>query len=121
MTPTARTLAWLRAQGATADVVERRIPHSFVTKDLFGFLDILALEPGKAGVLGVQTTSNSNMAARVKKINGEPRSALWRACGNRIQVIGWAKRGPRGRRKVWTASVTDVGVASPAAPREEGT
>jgi hypothetical protein len=111
MTPTARSLAYLRSLGHEADVVERRLARTFITKDLFGVIDIVALEPGKVGVLGVQTTSGSNVSARIAKIAAEPRARLWLACGNRLVVHGWQLRGARGQRKLWTVRevmVTDA-------------
>ena len=101
MTPTARSLRVLRQRGATPAVVERRLPRGFVTQDLYGFIDLVALEPGQVGLLGVQTTSGANVAARLTKIAQEPRAALWLACGNRIVVHGWRRAGPRGKRKTW--------------------
>ena len=104
MTPTARTLLELRKRGCIADIVERRLAKTFVTKDLFGFLDIVAMEPGRQGLLGVQTTSRSNQATRVKKILNEPRALMWLGAGCRIEVHGWAKRGARGKAKRWMLS-----------------
>ena len=108
MTPTARTLLELRKRGAFADVVERRLAKTFVTKDLFGCIDIVALEPGITGCLGVQCTTVANQAARVAKILDEPRALMWLGTGNRLQVWGWAKKGAKGRRKLWALSVTSI-------------
>lgn len=105
MSPTERTLRWLRKQGYTADVVERRLPHSFVTKDLFGCLDIVAITAESRGVLGLQVTSAAHLAERVAKVTAEPRARLWHACGNPLWVVGWAKQGAAGKRKLWTPSV----------------
>lgn len=101
MTPTERTLRWLRKQGYTCQVVERRIPHTFVTKDLFGCIDIVAIKAGIPGVLGVQVTSRAHLADRLAKVKREPRAALWRECRNDLLVVGWSKRGEAGRRKLW--------------------
>lgn len=107
--PTARSLKYLRDQGFLAGIVERRLPHAFTTIDLFGFIDIVALD-GKPGLLGVQTTSQANAAARVTKIREEcwEAASRWLAAGNRIVVHGWAKRGAVGKRKLW--SVSEVAV-----------
>jgi len=104
--PTARTLAHLRKQGFLAAVVERRLPYGFTTIDLFGFIDVVALD-GQPGLLGVQTTTQNNAAARVSKIREECGDAArrWLAAGNRIEIHGWAKRGGRGKRKLWSVSV----------------
>lgn len=104
ISPTSRTLKVLRARGAVPAVVERWNPGARVRQDLYGFIDIVAMEPGQTGLLGVQATSESggNVAARLVKIAAEPRAALWLDAGNRIVVHGWGKKGARGRRKVWT-------------------
>lgn len=73
MSPTARSLSFLRAHGYHAEVVERWIPQARVRKDLFGFVDILALPlSGDGPVLAVQTTSGSCVSARLKKITESP-------------------------------------------------
>lgn len=108
MTPTARTLLELRKRGCIADVVERRLARTFITKDLFGVIDVVALEPGRQGVLGVQATSTSNARARVKKILDEPRALSWLGAGNRLEVWGFAKRGKRGKPKRWVLKVTPI-------------
>lgn len=99
VSPTQRTLALLRAEGWTAQVVERWIPRAFIRKDLYGCIDILAIN-GKA-ILGVQATSGSNISARLAKIASLPSAALWRASGGLLEVHGWRKVGARGKRKVW--------------------
>lgn len=101
-----RTLIWLRKQGYTCDVVERRVARSFVTRDLFGCLDLVAIRDGESGVLGVQTTSAQHLAERVTKVQAEPRAALWLSCGNRIMVIGW-KQETTGR-KLWTPKIVTL-------------
>lgn len=106
MTPTARTLKRLRDQGMMAAVVERWNPYAKIRQDLFGFLDVVAVEPGTQGVLGIQATSGTNVAHRLAKLREEPiasRVEVWLAAGNRLAVIGWRKVGPRGKRKTWKA------------------
>ena len=91
-TPTARALARLRELGYLADVVERRLPRCFITRDLFGCIDVVAVRPGE--VLGVQCTSASNLAARLARARGAPGLRDWLAAGARFGVWGWAKRWP---------------------------
>jgi hypothetical protein len=88
MTPTARTLKLLRRQGYLAETVERWLPGVNVRKDLLGCIDVLALRPGSP-ILGVQATSHSNVAARVKKAVALPGLQVWLACGCVFQVWGW--------------------------------
>lgn len=90
-TPCARTIKLLRDEGFQVDVVERRIPRCFISKDLFGMFDLVAVRSDLPGVLGVQATSGSNHAARVKKVKGNPILSVWLQAGNRAEVISWKK------------------------------
>lgn len=101
MSPTQRSLAKLRADGYTCQVVEHWNPHVRRRQDLFGFADIVAIKPSVRGVLFVQTTSASG-SSRVAKLRGIAAVGIALAAGNAVVVHGWAKRGPRGQRKVWT-------------------
>lgn len=103
MSPTARTLAELRKQGFEAAVVESWNHITKTRRDLFGHLDLLAIRPGET--LGVQATSGSNVAARVKKIQAEPRAVVWLKAGNRLEVWGWRKLAKPVNRKSWTCRV----------------
>lgn len=99
--PASRSLALLRAEGWTCAIVERWNQYARVRQDLFGFIDILAVSPSK-GILAVQTTSTTNFSHRLEKIGQEPKAGICLAAGMKIEVHGWAKQGPRGKRKVWT-------------------
>ena len=107
--PTARTLQRCRKEGWRAHVVEKWIPQTHRRIDLFGFIDVLALD-GEDGCLGIQATSTSNVSSRLHKSFTETREALidWLRHGNRFEVWGWATRGPAGKRKLWT--LKQVGV-----------
>ena len=50
----------------------------------------------------VQVTSGSAHAARVKKALEEPRLVAWLRAPARFEVWSFAKRGPAGKRKLWT-------------------
>ena len=99
--PTSRSLAYLREQGYMAEVVEKRVPNTNITKDLFGFIDILAIKHGE--ILGVQTTTNENAAARIRKIAEHPNTSWVREAGIRIHVHGWRKL-----KSGWAVRVEDV-------------
>ena len=103
MTPTARSLAFLRRCGHSADVVERWIPRANVRRDLFGFIDVVAVRRGEAGVLGVQATTLPNVAARLTKAKGRAELRTWLAAGNRFAVFGWYRRGKR-----WCVKIVNV-------------
>ena len=106
--PTQRTLAFLRAAGHTVAITEKWNQFSKTRQDLFGFLDLVALHPGDKGVLGVQTTSGTNHAARLTKLLAIPAAKLWVETGNRLWVMSWSKCGARGKRKLWTPRIEKV-------------
>jgi hypothetical protein len=100
MSPTQRSLELLRELGYTPDVVERRIPGADTTRDFFGCIDLIAAHP-RGGILAVQATTSSNLAARVAKAKAERRLAVWLRAGGKFEAWGWSERGARGRVKVW--------------------
>lgn len=86
--PLARTIDYFVEQGYAVDVVERRVGP--VTKDLFGFIDALAIRRDET--VALQVTSCSNMSARVKKIVDSDLVGRVREAGWRILVVGWDHR-----------------------------
>jgi hypothetical protein len=107
--PSARSMKALRDEGYIVAKVEQRlpIPGKFVTKDCYGFGDLLAARrddviPFQGVIALVQVTSGSNHNARREKIMAEPLAELWKSAGGKIFLHSWAKRGPRGKRKTWT-------------------
>lgn len=105
-TPTSRTLAWLRGQGYTAQVVERFNIHAKVRVDLFGCIDVVAI--GNGQIIGVQACAGASHAARKAKALAIPALRTWVECGGTFWVVSWSKRGPRGKRKVWTERAEEV-------------
>ena len=67
------------------------------THDLFGIIDVLAVGP--LGTLAVQTTTRTNVAARVRKIGDSPAIAAIREAGWTVVVHGWEQ--PGGPRTRW--------------------
>lgn len=102
MTPTQLSLKKLREDGYHAQVVEKWNPFAHIRQDLFGAIDIIAVKKDQPGCLGIQTTSTPNMSARIDKSLTLPAMRAFVEAGNRFMVWGWAKRGARGERKVWT-------------------
>lgn len=94
---TTRTIKECESRGWAACIVERYNSYSRHSNDAFGFGDILAIDDDP-GALLIQLTTKHNMRARIKKILGECRDEArrWLEAGNRIEVWGWAKQGPRG-------------------------
>lgn len=90
MTPTQRTLDLCRKQGWTVQVVERWCSFSRRRIDLFGLIDVLAITGDYT--IGIQTTSGSNVSARIKKAKQSPEMVEWLSSPSRKFVIhGWRK------------------------------
>jgi hypothetical protein len=111
--PTQRTLAECRKRGWTAGVVEQfvRFPAPGHRRDLFGVIDLVAIVSGdehpydQRGILAIQACAGPSHADRRDKILAEPRARQWIEAGGRLELWSWAKRGDRGKRKLWTLRV----------------
>lgn len=91
-----------KAKGWYAEKTEHWNAFAKVRKDLFGFIDILCLDPINKKIIGIQATSYSNMSAREEKILNSPIYQLVKDCGIEIQVWGWKKKEIKGtKRKEW--------------------
>lgn len=91
----------MRAAGYRCFITEyhtRGLKH-----DLFGFADILCLKEND--IVAVQTTSRSNVSARVKKITESEELPYVRDAGIRIIVHGW---GYMKRSRKWECDVRDM-------------
>lgn len=109
--PTQRSLKLLRDRGFTAVITERWNHHAKLRQDLFGFIDILALNI-PVGILAVQTTTGANLAARIAKIQALPAARVWLEAGGLIVVHGWRKAGARGARKLWECREVRLGLVN---------
>jgi len=69
-------------------VVERWNPYARVRQDLFGIIDVVAVG---ADIVAVQTTTASNVSARVAKITESEALPILRKAGIRVRVHGWRK------------------------------
>lgn len=110
----ARTLEAMRALGWIYQRVEQVVPRTHTRQDLFGCIDYLALTP-LGRTVGIQVTSGSNHAARMRKAELEPRllqpspaRQTWIGAGNWFLVWSWAKRcvRPGSARKTWKPRIT---------------
>lgn len=96
--PTSRSLQLLRSAGWLPAIVEKWNPHvgeHGIRQDLYGCIDLVAIRADKPGVLGVQTTTASNLSARWRKIRGCQAALVWVLAGNRLELHGWKKVGRR--------------------------
>ena len=114
LTPTQRTLRALKQKGLVCAVVEKWIPRARVRKDLFGIIDIIALDPSR-GVVGVQSTG-TDFAGHHNKLTQERAQECvnWlETPGAVLELWGWrkikAKRG--GKATIWVPRVREYKLA----------
>ena len=88
LTPTQRSLKYLRKRGWRVAVTEHWNAFAHVRQDLFGFGDLLAVYPTEKPML-VQTTTRGNMQARIEKILSLPSCIDVLRGGFVIAVHGW--------------------------------
>jgi hypothetical protein len=88
MSPTQRSLKYLRDEGYLVAIVEHWQPFARIRKDLWGWADLLAIKRGE--VLAVQVTSEG-VASRVAKIIASETLGRVREAGIRVEVHGWRK------------------------------
>jgi hypothetical protein len=103
MTPTARTLTFLRQSGFQAAVVEKWLPHVNLRSDLWHFGDVIAAHPIRRQILLVQVTTLNHVAHRLEKAKRQPELAGWLRAGGGFQVHGWYCRGSK-----WTCKIVEV-------------
>ncbi len=82
-TPTNAAKKFYREKGWEIEDVERRVTK-ILTRDAFGFGDLLMYHAGLKQTALVQVTDGSHGANRKNKILQEKRAAGWLACGNKI-------------------------------------
>lgn len=107
-----RTLEALRDAGYVADKTEQWIQYASTDprrrirpgerKDLFGWIDAIALRPGE--ILAVQVCG-SDVSAHIKKIKDKREEAFmsWLAAGGKAEIWGWrkVKKARGGKAMVW--------------------
>lgn len=114
LSPTQRTLKALRERGLVCAIVEKFNAHAGpfgIRQDLFGIIDILALDP-ESGVIGVQSTGQ-DFAGHKRKLleerNQECRDWL-KTPGTTLELWGWRKiklkRGGKAMR--WIPRVANI-------------
>lgn len=124
MSPTQRSIAWLKAQGWQVARTEHWNSFAKIRQDVWGFADALGCHAQKIygqpiggepvfmqdenDIALFQFTTTPNMSAREAKIRASKEAAYWLRCGGKIYVYGWAKRGARGKRKVWTLTEREI-------------
>ena len=109
-----RTIRELKNNGRKCAIVEKWNPHvgsHGIRQDLFGIIDILALDPER-GVVGVQACG-SDFSAHVRKLTEDMAQETedWlRTPGTSLELWGWRKikkkRG--GKAMVWRPRIQEI-------------
>ena len=95
ISPTSRTLQYLRTRGWDVDIVERFNPYAGKfgqRKDMFGFGDIVAM--GEGNIYAIQSCGNSYSEHHRKITEDErvaPLALKWVENGGKLMLIAWRK------------------------------
>ena len=103
--PTSRSLTFLRREGFQVDIVERWVIGANIRKDLFGFGDLLAVHRLDKTITIIQTTTVSNLSARIKKAKALLSLKVWLDAGGKAEFHGW-HQDASGRWQVRRVSIT---------------
>lgn len=111
-TPTQRTIKFLKEQGRIVGKVESFNPYAGQfgqRKDLFGFIDLITIDPVK-GIVAVQSFG-SMWAEHVRKLQEDKNEEMYEWLRHaKLEMIGWrkisVKRG--GVAKRWFPRIADV-------------
>jgi hypothetical protein len=95
LSPTQRTLRALRDRGLVCAIVEKFNPYAGahgIRQDLFGIIDVLALDP-QLGVIGVQSTGTDFAGHKRKLLEDRYQECLdWLSTpGTQLELWGWRK------------------------------
>lgn len=82
----------LRRRGWQCKVVERWNSYAEVRQDLWS-ADILACHPVQQRTMLVQTTTRTNLAARLAKAKADPHVLGWLRSGGSFVLHGWYPSG----------------------------
>lgn len=89
-----RSIRLLEKKNWLVDIVERRITF-MVSKDLFGFLDLLAISPDKK-MVGIQVTSGGCLRDHINKLTESPdirdKIGKWMDAGGVVHAHIWRKK-----------------------------
>ena len=103
ISPTQNSIKKIKTDGwTTVAIVEYFVPFAKVRRDLFGFIDVLAVKDGDT--LGIQCTTFNNRLARVRKIEDSEHLPVLREANWSLEVWGWRKN----KSNKWEVDIIDV-------------
>ncbi len=101
-----KSLKLLEQEGYAAQSVESYNYYSGQKKDLFNFIDILAVRPGE--VLGLQVCAYASISARRKKALAAKHFKAWLSSGARFVIHGWKRITTPGGATRWECVTEEV-------------
>ncbi len=109
MTPTQRTLKYLKDEGWLPWVVERFVPSKPFPRriDFLNCIDIIAIRKDQPPT-GIQSCGQA-FAEHDRKILAEPKAGLWLSVGCRLILVGWrkVKKKRGGKAMVWKPRIKE--------------
>jgi hypothetical protein len=106
--PSARTKQFFQKLGFDIGDTEQklRIPgRGMITRDLFGFADLVAIHPQLSGSWFIQTTTRPHAANRIQKALINPVLPRLLLGGNRFVVQSWAKQKKKSQTLHWWSKI----------------
>jgi len=109
---TQRTLRECRARGYICDKAEKFNAYAGPfgrREDLFGFIDIIILDPQK-GIVAIQSTGPSGHAQHRKAILENEFALEWLKCGGKIEIWSWRKllKHKGGKLRLWIPRIEPI-------------
>lgn len=104
-----RSIEYMRQEGYYCQNVERYNSYTNRREDFGGFADIICWHPEKKITVAIQATVQKHAGAAERQLSEKASDHLmaWVKAENKCVIHAWAKRGPRGKRKVWTVNESD--------------
>jgi len=93
------TRDYLEKRGYKVDKSESYNHHTKRKKDLFKFIDFVAIHPIKKEILAIQTTTKGHLPERIRKARGLEAYWQWLSA-EPVEFHGWYKDGNRWAVKV---------------------
>src|SRR5262249_53054000 len=105
MSPYSRTKQLLEQSGCVVVKLESYNKWARRRVDVWG-ADMLARQ-GRLG-MAIQATDHTSHSKHVDRALNHPGTIHWLKIGINFYIYSWGKKGPRGKRKVWTPRVTQL-------------
>jgi len=99
-----RSMDILRQEGYTVDKAEHWNAFARIRKDLFGFIDVMAV--GHCEIVAVQVTKGM-LPGHIEKLCKLKTAVKWLEVGGKIVIHHWREIGPKGK-KYWDLEVIKV-------------